>query len=160
MTVEIPVTSRPREFAAEMERNIRRRPQTAGPTFEGPAEQSGLLVTECDSRGTPGCLARASQEAPRGHEGRNMDGRENAGPARVANPTPLAPVHMQAWRAAGRASICGYVDEFTLLNFGLYAIDAIPTWAVVRHSPSRESSRNPLCKREVCGKRCGGGLPE
>jgi uncharacterized membrane protein YoaK (UPF0700 family) len=28
---------------------------------------------------------------------------------------------MQVWRAAGRALISGYVDSYTLLNFGVYA---------------------------------------
>lgn len=28
---------------------------------------------------------------------------------------------VQAWRAAGRALISGYVDAYTLLNFGVYA---------------------------------------
>src|SRR5258708_2540269 len=28
---------------------------------------------------------------------------------------------VQGWRAAGRALISGYVDSFTLLNFGVYA---------------------------------------
>src|SRR6266851_3175891 len=28
---------------------------------------------------------------------------------------------MQGWRAAGRALISGYVDSYTLLNFGVYA---------------------------------------
>lgn len=31
------------------------------------------------------------------------------------------PVRLQRWQAAARASICGYVDAYTLLNFGVYA---------------------------------------
>lgn len=43
--------------------------------------------------------------------------------SRVGNPvlSLQKPPMAQAWRAAGRALIAGYVDSYTLLNFGVYA---------------------------------------
>ncbi|MEI9974724.1 MAG: YoaK family protein [Ignavibacteriota bacterium] len=38
----------------------------------------------------------------------------------VAETAPLS-IRLQSWRAAARAAICGYIDAYTLLSFGVYA---------------------------------------
>lgn len=37
-----------------------------------------------------------------------------------ATVTPLAATRRQGWRAVSRGLICGYVDSYTLLTFGVY----------------------------------------
>ena len=49
---------------------------------------------------------------------------QSSDPRRIhssAVPSPRRFAKRQAWKAAGRALISGYVDSYTLLNFGVYA---------------------------------------